>query len=120
MIQGDLKRRLTNKYVGTYQHEDEWEYIGRYTILSSERWRLECNEDPDPTDPMKHFYTIKVEDVLEGYTIKDVEEAIKDSFSKIGCHHEHDCCGCRSYYAKNPIHQITDYYKLEVNSWRNY
>lgn len=123
-MEGDLRLRLTNKYVGTYQYEDEWRYIGRYVIIATERWRLDYDDDqdPDPTEPMKQIYNLEIEDLSNDCTVEDVKKAIQDSFSHFGCHHEYDCCGCRSFYAKKPVNYSDDgrYYTVEVNSWRNY
>lgn len=118
-----LERRVTHKYVGSYQHEDEWETIGEYTVLSSQKWAPVDEEDFDPTEPVKIVYTLLVVP-NEDATIDDINTALKDTFTQVGCHHEYDCCGCRSYYAGKPDYSYADegglHYELTVSSYRNY
>ena len=40
-----LERRVTHKYVGSYQHEDEWVTVGEFTILSTQKWKVVEEED---------------------------------------------------------------------------
>lgn len=122
-----LELRVTHKYVGTYQHEDEWKTLGEYEVLSSQKWRP-VEEDKegeyDITDPIKHYYEVAVIPYGATYDAEEVRQALKDSFTQVGCHHEYDCCGCRSFYASNPefLYQAEDgiHYRITVNSYRNY
>lgn len=117
-----LELRITHKYVGTYQHEDEWKVIGEYDILQSIKWRKVDEDDYDPTEPMAVDYWVKV--TPEDATKEEVRKALKDSFTMGGCHHEYDCCGCRSYYAETPVLLEVgvdcEVWKIKVHSYRNY
>lgn len=118
-----LELRVSNKYVGTYQHEDEWKTVGEYTILSTKKWKLIDEEDFDPTEPTKTIYTLLVIPDDDA-SIEDISRALRDTFTQVGCHHEYDCCGCRSWYADKPDYSYADedglHYELTVNSYRNY
>jgi hypothetical protein len=119
-----LQRRVTHKYVGSYQHEDEWENVGEFTILSTQKWKIVEEEDEfDPTEPLKVVHTLLVVPNEEA-TLEDISIALKDTFTQVGCHHEYDCCGCRSYYAGKPDYSFADedglHYELTISSYRNY
>lgn len=113
-----LELRVTHKYVGTHQHEDEWRYIGEFTVIRKDVWVLYEEDEFDPTEPMKAEYLLTVN--AEGATVEDIKQALKDTFTAAGCHHEYDCCGCRSYYAGNPVEYGFGMWSLTVNSYRNY
>lgn len=116
-----LELRVTHKYVGSYQHEDEWKEVGAYVVTYTEKWKLEETDEFDPTEPLKHVYHVQV-DSHDDATVEEVSRALQDSFTKVGCHHEYDCCGCRSFYAKKPtsISDNNSVWLVEVNSFRNY
>lgn len=111
-----LKIRKSHKYVGSYQHEDEWECIGSYEVTYTERWVRE-DEEPDYLESNKVIYNVSVESEAPA---EEVMKALKDDFTLVGCHHEYDCCGCRSYHAKKPIQISDSHWLVEVNSWRNF
>lgn len=116
-----LELRMTHKYVGSYQHEDMWKAVGTFEVTHTEKWRLVQEEEGDPTNPLKHIYQVMVSPSEEA-TVEEVRQALQDSFTQVGCHHEYDCCGCRSFYATRPV-QLSDdnfLWQVEVNSWRNY
>jgi hypothetical protein len=112
-----LDKRLTHRYVGTYQHEDRWEHvanadeIGRREIARSE------SDEEDPCDPKSYeiFLLIKSDKPDE-----EIAQAIRDSHTQSGCHHEWDCCGCRSYYAGKGERVTGDLWRVVVSSSRNY
>ena len=114
-----LKLRVTNKYVGTYQHEDVWNDLGSFEITYTERWVKEQEDEQDFTEPLKQIHTVYVE---SDAPVEEISQALQDTFTVAGCHHEYDCCGCRSYYAKKPMRISDDscVWSIEVNSWRNY
>ena len=119
-----LELRLTHKYVGTYQDMDEWKTIGEYEVLSSQKWKPMEEEDFDPTEPIMNYYEVAVIPHGLEYKAEEIHQALKDSFTQVGCHHEYDCCGCRSFYASKPefLYQKEDglHYRIVVNSYRNY
>ena len=41
-----------------------------------------------------------------------IKRALKDTFTKAGCSHDYDCCGCRSTY----VTSVT-YVDLENRKW---
>jgi len=118
-----LELRVTHKYVGTYQHEDEWKVVGDYGIIQSEKWVKVDQDNFDPTEPVMVHYWVKVTPEL-GIPEEEVRQALRDSFSHVGCHHEYDCCGCRSFYASTPelltVGEDCEEWKVTVNSYRNY
>lgn len=115
-----LELRMTHKYVGSYQHEDEWKVVGKYDVVHTEKWKQVIGEDDfDPTDPLKYIYQVMVYP-SDDVTVEEVRQALQDSFTQIGCHHEYDCCGCRSFYAKKPAQLLNGEWQVEVNSYRNY
>ncbi len=118
-----LELRLTHKYVGTYQHEDEWKIVGDYGIIQSEKWVKVDEEEPDPTEPVAITYWVKVTPEM-GVPTEEVRRALQDSFTQVGCHHEYDCCGCRSFYAHTPelltVGEDCEEWKVTVHSYRNY
>lgn len=94
--QHDLSLRVTHKYVGTWQHEDQWRSIGTYEVLQSSDM---CTDDEDPCEPTRTMTLIKVRLDNSDHskplvTDQDVKRAIKDTMTHLGCSHEHDCCGC--------------------------
>ncbi len=116
-----LELRLTYKYVGSYQHEDEWKSVGNFEVIQSEKWVKSTEEATEPT--FTEYWVAVYPN--EGVTSEDISRALKDSFTQVGCHHEYDCCGCRSFYAGTPKY-LSSYgeggqeWKVTVNSYRNY
>jgi hypothetical protein len=114
-----LELRVTHKYVGTYQHEDVWKDLGSFEITYTERWVREQEDEQDFIEPLKQIHTVHVD---SDAPVEEISQALQDTFTQVGCHHEYDCCGCRSYYAKKPtrISDDSSVWNIEVNSWRNY
>lgn len=115
-----LELRLTHKYVGTYQHEDEYKKVGKYEVIQSEQW---AKVTEDMTEPTQYYYWVKVHPDF-GVPDSEVSQALSDTFSHIGCHHDYDCCGCRSFYARKPEllsrYGDVEEWKVTVDSGRNY
>lgn len=115
-----LELRVTHKYVGTYQHEDEYKKVGKYEVIQSEQWDKVTE---DMTEPTTIYYWVKVHPNL-GVPDSEVRMALTDTFSHIGCHHDYDCCGCRSFWAKDPEllsrDGVVEEWKVIVDSRRNY
>lgn len=113
-----LSVRRTHRYVGTYQHLDEWDDIGTINTLSSVNIDLDPQGD-DACDPMETLHVVEVTtDQPEPLNL--VCEALRASFTSAGCHHEWDCCGCRSYYASEIHHAYNNRFVVSVHSSRNY
>ncbi len=87
-----LQRRLTHKYVGSYQHLDAWRDLGWAKLLGSVK-QLRVAHDFD--DGGEIGFTVAVpKAVLEQHGRREVERALRDMYSQWGCGHERDCCGC--------------------------
>lgn len=119
-----LELRLTHVYADTWRNEDEWKDIGEYEIVSTQKWReITDDDDFDATEPLKHIYEVVVVPNGAG-RLDDIDQALIDAFSHSGCHHEYDCCGCRSFSAQKPEylykHEDGWHYRVTVNSYRNY
>jgi hypothetical protein len=113
-----LQLRLTHVYADTWRHEDKYENIGEYSIRTKDTYiKVEEDGSTDITEPMKVIYLIDVESKADQL---DVRRALAEMFTNIGCHHEYDCCGCRSFYAKAFPQDYNGLYRVEVNSMRNY
>ena len=120
MARGDqhsLALRLTRKYVGTYQHEDEWNNIGTATEKLS--GIDDHADDDDPCEPVTQLYCFEVK-TDEPQEPKTIEQAFRDTFTKWGCAHEYDCCGCRSYRVSRVAPCGNDEWLVTVSSARNY
>lgn len=111
---------MTHKYVGSYQHEDQWKEVGTFEVANTERWKLDQEDEFDPTEPLKHIYYVQVYHTDDATVEEEVAQALRDSFTQVGCHHEYDCCGCRSFHAKKPVRLPDGEWQVEVNSYRNY
>lgn len=109
--------RMTNKYVGTYQHEDQWNYVGQITRIQSHV--TESDDPEDATESMTHVHEVEVSPE-QAVSEEQVAKAIRDHYTKAGCHHEYDCCGCRSFYASKPDYLGGNRWEVKVNSFRNY
>lgn len=88
--------RKTFRYVGTFKDMDEHVYLGQAKLLA--RRRL---PQPDSYyEEISHgpVYTQRVI-IPKGANRKLWQEALTHEFSRHGCHHEYDCCGCASHTA---------------------
>lgn len=112
---GALSLRETRTYVGTYQHLDRWLDIGSYKVLAEST--VDGDED-DYCEPQTTTMLVCVQ-TDEPQPVERVERALDDTFTQHDCHHEYDCCGCRSYRAQ-AVHLGAGHYKVTVGSSRNY
>lgn len=113
-----LQLRTTHIYADTWKHEDKYDDIGEYSIVGKSTYiKIEEDGSTDITEPMKVIYLIAVQSEAEQ---QDIRRALAEMFTNVGCHHEHDCCGCRSYYAECTPKEYDGLYRVEVNSGRNY
>lgn len=119
----DLSIRLTKKYVGTYSHLDDWESIGSFKVLASNtvdhNTEDDC-EEPDVCEPQTTTAFVEVQ--APGETEERIRQALRETNTKAGCHHEHDCCGCRSYYVSDEgiEHLKGAIWRVTITSSRNY
>lgn len=91
-------KRLTYKYVDGWKHEDEYEYVGEFRILSvseedygdeNSSWYGEC---------WSRNYIVKAPKNLDFDSIRD---ALDDAF-RYSCRCEHDCCG----HTRSSTHEV--------------
>lgn len=111
----DLAIRETFKFVGAYQHEDTWRSIGSCEVYAGE---ATCTDETDICEPHLQVNMVEVQ-VDTRATRKDIKQALEQTFTKSGCAHEHDCCGCRSFYA-SAKHVGRNVYRLTITSSRNF
>lgn len=111
-----LARKLTHKYVGTFDHLDDWEDIGQAAILS--RSVMETDAE-DICEPWVETMLIRVDLDTPETPVVDIRAALHSSFTNAGCHHEHDCCGCRSFRAEAQHLKDADW-MVTITSSRNY
>lgn len=113
-----LSIKKTNKYVGTYDYLDEWQEIGTYEVL--QRGTLE-DTNPDEEDYCDAGTAAHVIKVTSAADDDDIRRALESSFSKHGCHHDYDCCGCISTSARAVKDAYGDGRWIVItNSSRNY
>lgn len=111
-----LSLRETRMYVGTYQHLDRWLDIGSYKVLA----KTTVDSD-DPEDYCEGQTTTMLVCVQtdEPQPLHRVIRALDETFTQHDCHHEYDCCGCRSYHGR-AVYLGAGHYKVEVGSSRNF
>lgn len=128
----DLSVRLTDKYVGEYQHLDQWATIGEYERIATGE---HPSDDPDDyCESVTYYHTIRVTPDPTTSIAYDaagkpiflhrdetIRRALLDSFTDWGCAHDWDCCGCRSFLASS-AHRLgdSDLWTVIVHSSRNF
>lgn len=113
-MRSTLEMRVTHGYVGSCSHLDKWESIGSYKVQ-----RVKVRHDGDMHDGTTEFYRVRIQvGPLTPYA--QIKQALRDSFSSVGCHCTHDCCGCRSFYADSVRKQFDGSFVVVVRSSRNY
>jgi len=133
-----LSLRLTHTYVGTYAHLDKWAEIGTLDVIGLQDWTIEAeNEQGDcSNEPQRTVAFVRVTEAPElhemwiecahdprldysAWANRTVARALRDTYSRHGCAHEHDCCGCRSFSAEAERYS-GDVWRVTINSSRNY
>lgn len=84
--------RLTNCYVGSYDHMNEHRYVFTGRVVPGKV--LESGNGYD--ESRVQLFLVRVP--AGSANPRDDFRAIRDTFTKSGCHHEYDCCGCASRY----------------------
>jgi hypothetical protein len=108
-----LEKCLSYRYVGTCSHLDRWQSVGRAKVFPA---RLVREPGKDIADCGTYVLTAKIP---AGQDPLASREALRDHFTSEGCHHDYDCCGCRSTWAEvRRIAGRTFSVKLHVS--RNY
>lgn len=114
-----LAVRLTHGYVGTYKHLDKWEDIGTIQVLTSNELPPIEEEEGDASASSGHEIYAIVR-TFHDSTDREIAGALIDTYSSHDCAHDYDCCGCRSFSARNAKRVTGDLWRVEVWSWRNY
>ena len=135
----DLDVRLARGYVGTYQHLDKWMHIGSIDEIGSREIPLNTEEEGDICGPLRRelFVIVKIDSAddiharwldepsdpdakYDEWVEQQIKRGLHDTYTQSGCHHEYDCCGCRSYHAGD-IQRVTgDLWRVVMSSSRNY
>lgn len=89
----NLFTRLTNRYVGTYDHLNDHQHLTTAKVTPP--------RVVDPGNDYDQGHTVVRHVVVpsgaDRQTARKIVRAIEDTFTRYGCAHEHDCCGCASY-----------------------
>lgn len=83
-----LEIRKSYRYVTEYAYMDDFERIGRFSVLS---YRV-VDEGNGIDDLGSRIVRVRVD---SGSNDDDIRRALSDAFSTTGCSHEYDCCGCQ-------------------------
>lgn len=113
----DLSLRVSHRYVGTWRHLDQWRVIGVYNKIKSETINSDATSE-DICEPLDHVHSVQV--IAAGATDEDIVKALTSEFTMVGCSHEWDCCGCRSYYANQVSKMADGRWEVRVHSSRNF
>ena len=137
----DLNQRLTRGYVGSWQHLDQWEKVADMDEIGQRELPRTEEEMQDPCEPVTREVFVVVTlpsdgklqeewEKLNGGVMKvdgyldwirhKIIRALHDTYTKHGCSHEHDCCGCWSYYVRNAKRVTGDLWRVVVFASRNY
>ena len=109
--------RTTHGYASHWKHLDASREIGTYTKLA---WREAYAEDPeDQCEPMAHVARVRVK-AERGVTLAEIKRALEDEFTQVGCDHDHDCCGCRSYRVHHVRKLMDGTFVVSYGSSRNF
>lgn len=105
--------RLTNRYVGSCDHMNEHRYAFTGRVVPSKT----LAEGDGYNEERVQLLVVRV---LSGSTNpSDDARAIRDTFTKAGCHHEYDCCGCASHHAS--VRRISGReYSVRLTTYWNY
>lgn len=85
-----LSLRLTHRYVGTFRHLDSWRDLGEAKVTPHREVAPGNGHDEGGT-------YIRWATLPRGVDRDAACRALVDTFSRWGCSHEWDCCGCASY-----------------------
>lgn len=90
-----LGRNLTKLYDLGWASCDEWQELGEAKLLPPKNVRQ--NEEEGTANWTQRV--IVPRRVADSHLPSEILEAIRDTLTSSRCTHEHDCCGCISYYA---------------------
>lgn len=97
MLKEYIYRRITHKYRDAYRHLDREEYV---TTLSLTPPKLvQAPDYREMSDGGVYVQHARIPANLTKKQRQRLIDAVGDTLSYHGCHHEHDCCGCASVNA---------------------
>ena len=118
---GVLERRKTHTYVGTYSYLDKWDEYGDFTVEGSRN--ISMNEEQDRRIDLLTV-RVTIRDEWRNLPRDEVRKALEDTFTSVGCACSHDCCGCRSRYARaralRPGPRPGGLWAVQVTTYSNY
>jgi hypothetical protein len=110
-----LQVRLTHKYVGTYAYLDDFEEVGRAKVICKDV----VHESGDACEPQTTTMVVEI-DTWEPLPLNQLLGSFYGALDRHGCHHEWDCCGCRSYSVEDVVHIKDNRFYVVFSSSRNY
>jgi hypothetical protein len=111
-----LALRKTHQFVGTWQHEDQWDHMGSVVVQQK---ISQITDDEDCCDPTITNMICEVT-LAFGVDRENVRQALRDTFTKQGCSHDWDCCGCVSTSVRRVKHIHGNTFVVSTYSSRNY
>jgi hypothetical protein len=108
--------RLTHQFADGWAHEDEWRRVATFTVLPA---RLV--EKPRANDEAGTYivHVISPRPITSKREMDRIRAALADTFSGSSCRHEHDCCGCKSTWAR-VVHNDRRRFVLRLRITRNF
>lgn len=110
----ELTRR--HKYVGTFKHLNESVHVGHAVMYAGPAFYTDPEDMCEPTTRKALLQFTQLETT---FPIHEIEQAIRDSLSRRGCHHDYDCCGCTSVHARAK-HVAGVVYAVTISTSRNF
>jgi len=89
-----IESRLTDRYVGTCSDLDSWRHVGMVRLTPARLTRQRGG--PRGTDHSDDGAYLMHARIPRGQDPHESARALRDTLTVEGCHHEYDCCGCRS------------------------
>ncbi|MFN5745581.1 MAG: hypothetical protein ACK443_05780 [Methylococcaceae bacterium] len=93
------QHRLTHRYKPAFSYMDEWQtYPGEFHLLK--QTVLKVGDWDESTTVLYRVVAPK------GMDPRTVRRCLSETFTRGGCSHDYDCCGC-SFSSAYPIKQIS-------------
>ena len=115
-----LYQQITHRYKSCFRDLDESVYVGVIKCLAGRMLDLPMSEDDYYCDAQEWvFWVIVPKAIVKRYSKKAMRQMLHDAFSRSGCSHDYDCCGCRST-STSVVAQHGNRFVLHSHSSRNY
>lgn len=106
----NVSERLTHKYVGSWQHRDNWKFLA--TVQATPPRLVREPDEREFSDGGAYLLHVRAPSGAP-----DLRQGLRDTFTKHGCSHQHDCCGCRSTRASVRKVSARDYIVVQSVSF---